>query len=257
MTVAFEATFLGGHRAPMDWCRACGFLRARAPFWLEEAYSSAIATTDTGLLWRNLHIGDRLRALLPVLFDANGPFLDFAGGYGVLTRLMRDRGFDFWWQDEYAQNLLAAGFEYDDAVGPALAVTAFEVLEHVADPAAMIRDALAKGQADTFIFTTELYAGDPPPRDWHYYSFGTGQHIGFFRHDTLAALGRRLDMHYLTEGGLHMLTKRDVSAKKYAAALSRAGRLWGKIAGRKRPTLMFSDNAEMISRIAEPLRRRG
>ncbi len=41
------------------------------------------------------------------------PFLDYAGGYGVFTRLMRDIGFDFYWHDPYTQNLFANGFEKD------------------------------------------------------------------------------------------------------------------------------------------------
>ncbi|MBK7438832.1 MAG: hypothetical protein IPK94_03535 [Saprospiraceae bacterium] len=46
---------------------------------------------------------------------------------------MRDYGFDYYWSDNYCQNLLARGFEakqneYFDAI------TAFELFEHILNP---------------------------------------------------------------------------------------------------------------------------
>jgi len=60
--------------------------------------------------------------------------LDAAGGYGMLTRLMRDLGFDFYLRDKYCANLMDPGFECREALGNCLAVTAMELLERLTDP---------------------------------------------------------------------------------------------------------------------------
>ena len=66
-----------------------------------------IADADTGLVSRNLGIARRLAGLLYFGFDPKARYLDFAGGYGLLTRLMRDRGFNFYWHDLYCENVFA------------------------------------------------------------------------------------------------------------------------------------------------------
>lgn len=241
-------TILRQHLGQYDFCGGCGFMRVRDPSWLEEAYSDAIASTDTGIVMRNIMLADRLEALLPKLDEARGPYLDFGGGVGLLVRLMRDRGFDFRWQDSYADNALARGFEYDLATdGPALAVTAMEVLEHVTDPVAFVDEALKAGQSRTLIFTTVLFAGDPP-QDWWYYSTATGQHISFFRRDTLQALGARLGLRLVSDGGLHMLTDRPVAEAVIATSGKRLPRIAARVARRKRGSLTQSDHDMMVAR---------
>jgi hypothetical protein len=44
--------------------------------------------------------------MLPFI-KKNGTFVDIGGGYGLLTRLMRDRGFDFYWKDPHCENIFA------------------------------------------------------------------------------------------------------------------------------------------------------
>lgn len=214
MSPAFSARVLGKYPAQFEHCASCGFLRIANPHWLEEAYSSAIAATDTGLVARNIDVAQKLAAFLYFVLPSRGAghFLDVAGGYGMLTRLMRDYGFDFYWSDKYCANLLAKGFEFDEAKAPFQAVTAIEVMEHVIDPAEFLESALHMAKSDTFIFTTELYQGEPPhPDKWRYYSLNTGQHISFFSRKTLEALSERLGMQYHYVAGLHVFTKKELS----------------------------------------------
>ena len=86
----FTATVLGRHEVAYFFCDHCGLLQTESPYWLDEAYSSAIAHADTGLVLRNQAIARRLASLLYFCFDRNGTYTDAAGGYGLLTRLMRD-----------------------------------------------------------------------------------------------------------------------------------------------------------------------
>ena len=90
----FFRTILNKYQIAYFYCGACGFLQTEEPYWLEEAYESAIANADTGLVQRNIYLSRMLSTLLFFEFDRQGKYLDFAGGYGMLTRLMRDAGFD-------------------------------------------------------------------------------------------------------------------------------------------------------------------
>lgn len=210
----FEAQVLGKYQARYYLCVACEYLWIDNPEWLDEAYSSAIADSDTGLVMRNLEISRKLSSLLFAQFGERGPgiYLDAAGGYGLLTRLMRDGGFNFYWQDKYCKNALARGFEYSKEMGECEAVTAFEVLEHLLDPLTFINNALRETGATTFIFSTELYAGSPPDvNEWWYYSLKTGQHIGFFSRKTLINLADQLGMTYFGSNGIHIFTTRRCS----------------------------------------------
>lgn len=207
---AFSAKVLSKYLARYEICDACGYLHAVEPYWLDEAYASAIAAADTGLVMRNYALTLRLSSVLYFLLNerGGGRYLDTAGGYGMLTRLMRDFGFDFYWSDRYCQNLLAPGFSYQEKLGSCSAVTAMEVMEHLVDPVGFVEAALSEAKSETFIFTTELYRGkSPPPESWWYYTFATGQHIGFFQRRTLEAIGSRLGLHLSSANGLHILSK--------------------------------------------------
>ena len=216
MEVCFTAQVLNKYQAQYEDCKQCGFLRIHAPYWLEEAYSSAIAQADTGLVARNIAIARKLAGVLYwVLNQRNDDRnLDVAGGYGMLTRLMRDLGFDFYWNDKYCTNLLALGFEYQPSYGSCRVVTAMEVLEHVTDPVSFIEETFAFSGADTLLFTTELYEGAPPePNSWWYYAFSTGQHIGFFQRRTLVAVADRLGLYFASANGIHVLSKTKVNER--------------------------------------------
>lgn len=207
MRQAFSARVLRRYLVNYFYCERCGLTQTEKPYWLGEAYSDAISAADTGLVQRNVAISRRLATILYFLFDRDASYLDIAGGYGMLTRLMRDYGFDFYWEDEYCRNLMARGFEANRAERPFAALTAFEVLEHLHDPLAWIRDRMRSRDARTLIFTTETYRGTSPPgQDWWYYAFETGQHVSFYQASTLAELARRLGLTFVSAHGLHVFT---------------------------------------------------
>ena len=216
MRHAFEAQVLKKYPAQFEVCDACEYLRARDPHWLDEAYSSAIAAADTGLVMRNISLASKVASTLYWVFGerGKGQYLDAAGGYGMLTRMMRDLGFDFYWSDKHCENLLARGFEYSRAMHSCQAVTAMEVMEHLTNPLEFIEATLKDTGADSLIFSTQLYKGKPPAQDWWYYSFATGQHIGFFSRTTLDILGKKLDLKLISSNGLHILSRRSLDQNK-------------------------------------------
>jgi hypothetical protein len=216
---------LGRHEAEFRYCESCDFIFARSPTWLDEAYSDAIVRTDTDIVVRNVLTAVRLAALLTFGFGDKGNALysDAAGGYGLLTRLMRDLGFDFRWTDPYASNLFARGFEYSPDLGACRAVSAIEVLEHTLNPLTFIRDTLTSHGADTLLFTTQVFADGRPPqaKEWSYFSLDSGQHIAFFSTTGLRKLAERLNLQYHSLGRIHLFTARPVSIRRLRWASNR------------------------------------
>lgn len=203
----WRATVLGRHDVAYFQCSNCGLLQTEVPYWLEEAYSSAISSADTGIMVRNLHLMKVVAVLLRFLGMRDGTFLDYGGGHGIFTRLMRDHGFNFLCWDPHAENLFARGFE-GDPDGSYKGVTAFEVLEHLVEPGTFFRQILGEMRPDVFFATTELLP-EPVDRNWHYFCFPTGQHIAFYQRRTLEYIANEHNYQYISTGWLHLFTRRD------------------------------------------------
>jgi hypothetical protein len=251
---SFAEKVLCKHEAIYDYCPSCGFLRARDPYWLAEAYSSAITSTDTGLVVRNSNVARKLASVLYGVLGERGQgrFVDIAGGYGMLTRMMRDYGYDFYWSDKYCANLMARGFEYSSELGACVAVTAIEIIEHVEDPIAFICDALKQTQANTFIFTTELFEGLPPsPEHWWYYSFETGQHIAFYQRKTLEIMAKKLGLFFASRGGIHIFSKSPINESMLGFFASRVSNIFCKWVSNTFGTKVMKDHLDMVQRLRD------
>lgn len=193
-------------------CTSCGFVQTDEPYWLTEAYSDAISLADVGLVQRNLRRVPIVVALIATFFTANGKFIDYGGGYGLLVRLMRDAGFDFYRSDQHCANLLARGFEAEsEGDGTFELLTAMELFEHLADPIMAIERML--GYSRSIFFTTLLLPEPvPQPGDWWYYVPDQGQHISFYTRKSLEVIAERFDLTLVTDGmSRHLLTDRRVS----------------------------------------------
>ena len=215
-TACFSGELLGKYNINYFYCGHCGFLQTEEPYWLEEAYSRPINLTDTGYMVRNLFYSKRLTVLLPLLFDKKAKFLDYAGGYGVFVRLMRDVGFDFYWDDKFTENLFSAGFSWGGDKGDIGAVTSFEAFEHFVRPMDEIKSLLAI--SDAIIFSTEVLPDSlPQPKDWWYYGLEHGQHISFYSEKTFNHIAEQYGLHYHRLGSLHILTRKNVAKWKLLA----------------------------------------
>lgn len=251
MRRAFEGTLLGRHRALYVRCDRCELLQVVEPAWLEEAYSSAISSVDTGLVARNLIVAQRVSGLLAAWFGMDATCVDLAGGYGLLVRLLRDRGIDAFWDDPYAVNELARGFEFQ-AGQRVDAVTAIEVLEHVQRPRQFLEESFDRTGSSAVIFTTELYQGQSPPADWWYYQPETGQHISFYTRKTLRTIARSLGCTLYSRGSFHALATERLNRLPFAMSASRLRTgldLWAT-RGRTSRTQADSDYMAALARAA-------
>ena len=111
-TYIFEAEILHNYKVKYYHCSHCGFLQTEEPYWLTEAYHSPITISDTGIINRNLALSKITAVIIYFYFNKDKTCLDFAAGYGLLVRMLRDIGLDFTWQDVHTTNIFAKGFEY-------------------------------------------------------------------------------------------------------------------------------------------------
>ncbi len=197
----------------MDYfeCGKCFYVQTEKPTWLEKAYAEPINSSDTGIVARNIQNTKLVISTLSVLGARKGRVVDCAGGYGLLVRMLRDKGIDALWSDQYATNLVCKGFEYQG--GRADLVTAFEAFEHFVDPDYEIRRLASI--SPNILFTTSLIPSPAPlPDEWWYYGLEHGQHIGFFRTKTLEYLASSLNLYLASDQrSVHLLSKKPISMK--------------------------------------------
>jgi hypothetical protein len=219
-------------------CTACSFVQTETPYWLEEAYSSAIGRQDTGILARNLMNRRLTAAVLNLLLPEARRSVDYGAGPGIFVRLMRDSGFEFFWHDLYATNVCAAGFEYAEGETYDF-LTAFEVLEHLVDPIAGL-SAMMSLSRNVFVSTALLPHPTPRISDWWYFVPTGGQHISFYTLDALHVLARRFGRNLLSHGPFHLFTT--APKNKFLFRLATSQRASQIVNGmRRHPSLTDSD----------------
>lgn len=190
-------------------CTNCDFVFTENPYWLEESYNNAITKLDIGLLKRNIENTRIVKWIIEKHLNYSGIYLDFAGGYGVFTRLMRDSGYNFFRNDLYCENIFAEYFDESDCLQMKKydAITAFEVFEHILDPIKQIEELLNK--SDVIIFSTELNSfNNNELENWWYMSFETGQHISIYSLNSLKNLAKYFNLNFYTNGhSFHVFSK--------------------------------------------------
>jgi hypothetical protein len=209
-TLSFEAKILNQYQIKYFHCKNCYFLQTEKPYWLKEAYSESINISDTGIMVRNQNMSQITTLIIFFLFDRQKSFLDFAGGYGILTRVMRDIGFDFYWTDKYSSNLVSRGFELSSNKKYEMA-TAFEAFEHFEYPLVELENILKV--TDSLLFSTDLSSNEiQAPAQWWYYGLEHGQHISFYNIKSLEYLAQKYKLNlYSNKTSIHLLTRKKIS----------------------------------------------
>lgn len=219
-TEIFQKNILQKYPVKYYQCTTCNHLFTEKPYWLDEAYSSAITKSDIGLLDRNIVFREFFKIIFQEMgFNGSNKFIDFAGGYGVFTRLMRDKGWDFYWQDDFCENLYAKHFEAKDQ--KYTAATAFEVFEHSWEPFTLLNRLF--GYSDIVFLSTEISNGQQDIQSWHYIEPLTGQHVSFASYQSLQKLADHYDAQYYHHMSFHCFVKNNAISFNPFAVFKRKG----------------------------------
>lgn len=216
--ILFTAKILNKYDVKYYRCKDTGFIQTEEPYWLEEAYSSAITKLDIGLPFRNEELRDKIIPIINNHFNGDAKFLDYAGGYGLFTRLMRDKGFEFYHTDKFCQNIFAEYFDLENLNSSEQfeVVTAFEVFEHLPNPMAEIENMLSIG--NNLLFTTELQpqTSIKSVNDWWYFIPETGQHISLFTKSALEYIADRFGYYFYTDNySTHLFTRKELKINPF------------------------------------------
>jgi len=255
VTPVFNATVLKKYPVTYFQCNECKFMQTDKPFWLEESYSSAITFLDIGLITRNIKLSEITSCIIDIAFNADAKFIDYAGGYGMFVRLMRDKGYNYFRQDKYCENLFAKSFDIEDIQSgnneQYELLTAFEIFEHLEDPLEEIKK--MKAYSNNILFSTELQPQKTlkDPTDWWYIAAETGQHIAFYTEKSLNIIAQKLGLkYYKISDNLHLFSDKNVNIKWISAIEnnSKLRFLYKKLIQKKHKSLLQSDYNNIIGR---------
>jgi len=199
------------YEAKYTVCRECKSIQVDSPHWLDEAHTNAISQFDTGLVSRSMSASRLIGSFLKLQNDSNIKGLDWGGGTGLLTRLLRDLGIDAYSYDKYAAGDLSHGFVVTEEVThrEATFISAIECFEHLPNPIATFAP-LVKNKK-YFIFTTEVLPNpvpNPADNDWWYFMPESGQHVTFASLSGLNEFRKQMSFeYYLRLGSLHIFSR--------------------------------------------------
>ncbi|WP_309608866.1 class I SAM-dependent methyltransferase [Flavobacterium sp.] len=243
----FEKIVLQKYNSSYYRCSQCSFVQTDEPIWLKEAYNQAITSLDIGLPKRNFYFSNEIKKIIDSCFPESKNFLDYAGGYGLFVRLMRDLGFDFYRQDDYCENLFANHFDINDINTKKFdVVTAFEVFEHFNNPLEEIEKIF--NYSDNVIFSTEISPeNNQEIENWWYITQETGQHIAFYSKKAMEIIAEKFNKNYYSKNGsLHLLTSKKLNTEQIDFAFNDITIYEKKYFWSKRQHLNFTVSRESL-----------
>lgn len=176
------------------FCEDCGFCFAPELYgwtlkqFADKIYNDSYVEVDPDYL--SARPRTNARSLVSMIGD-RGLYirhLDYGGGNGLLSELLREEG---WQSASYDPFIDSDGLR---DFGKFDLITAYEVFEHVPDPRRLVKDlALLLDDDGLLLFSTLVSDGNLRPRqrlDWWYASPRNG-HISLFSTKSLSVLGAR------------------------------------------------------------------
>jgi hypothetical protein len=251
-----KATVLGKHVASYKCCGNCGFIFASEPYWLPEAYNSAITCSDMGTVSRTQSCSMATKAVIDLFYHPAVSFLDYGAGYGMFVRRMRDLGYNFFAYDTHCRNMFAEEFALGCLDGKHFELTtAFEVLEHLENPISVLSTIFA--HSDNLLVTTEIVP-NPVPRlaNWWYFAPEHGQHISFYTHKALSLIAEQNRRLFYTNGNLHLFSAKPINEFIFRRATQTRNAQWLGL-WRRRKSLLEHDwhkrRKEVLTRLGYPV----
>jgi hypothetical protein len=192
----FSGTLLRTYEVGYFRCSECHSLETAEPYWLGQAYRRHLTAQDVGAVQRSILNSIVCAYVLEAVgISSRESCLDWGGGDGLFTRMMRDRGFNFLSYDKYADPIYIQTFSAaaTEKLSPAV-ITAFEVFEHLPHPHDDLECLFSLNPA-LLVFTTLLYQGQGS--DWWYLAPEGGQHVFFYSRKALQSIGARFGYEFI------------------------------------------------------------
>ena len=156
---------------------------------------------------------------------------------------MRDKGYDFYREDQFCENLFAEHFDLEDSSQDEFEmVTAFEVFEHFVNPIEELKKIL--NYSSSVFCTTTLYPlqNNLTESRWDYLAPETGQHIAFYHQKTFEFLADKFNLNYYTNGSVyHLLTSKRIKYSLFKTLCSYRLRRLPLFFKPKRKSLLLDD----------------
>jgi hypothetical protein len=251
--MTFSASVLKKYTVNYFKCSYCGFIQTEEPYWLDEAYSNAITRLDIGLIYRNRVSVSVTQSVIGKWFRGSAQFVDYGGGYGMLVRMLRDQGYNFFRYDPLCENLFARGFDVDDINFDKNyeLLTAFEVFEHLVDPHQELQKMLSYSRS--ILFSTEVQPTiDVSPNSWWYIAPEIGQHVALHSEKSLNVLAEMNNLYYYRghkNNNMHLITDRKISRLWFQELTNwRSAQFYNILTQNRRPSLLDRDFQSLISK---------
>jgi hypothetical protein len=207
------------NQAILARCQECNFCFVVSPFWLAGSFSETLQLLDIGTVDRCSLVLDFVQTVARVSrWRVNSRFIDWGGGYGLMTRMARDRGINMANFDPYVQPLFSAPADLDKLC-PAEVIVASEVFLHIEKPLEVLSQLLSFSPV---VIITAVVPPDRVSPDWWYLMPDTGQHVSFYPVSTLKKLAEMTGTKLMSDGRFfHVFSRTELPFRTRAVVRSR------------------------------------
>ena len=197
-----------GEVAQLTQCQSCNFLTVKDPAWIDGSFGPELNKFDLGAIDRSLIVADFVEVLSHLVTGMRTSSLDWGGGYGLLTRMCRDRGSNMTNYEPFVRPLFSGPAQVYELHYCDL-ILASEVFLHLTEPLTHLTRLLT--YADSVLVTAVV----PPHRistNWWYLMPQTGQHVSFFPIKSLEELASKTNTFLYTDKRFfHLFSRRRLS----------------------------------------------
>ena len=185
------------NQAILARCQECNFCFVVSPIWLTGSFSETLQLLDIGTVDRCSLVLDFVQTVARVSrWRVNSRFIDWGGGYGLMTRMARDRGINMANFDPYVRPLFSAPADLDKLC-PAEVIVASEVFLHMENPLEVLVQLLSFSPV---VIITAVVPPDRISPDWWYLMPDTGQHVSFYPVSTLKKMAEMTGTKLMSDG---------------------------------------------------------
>lgn len=201
-------------------CQNCEFTYVVEPGWLAGSFTETLQPLDVGTVDRCSVVLDFVQAVARITgWSSPTRFLDWGGGYGLMTRMARDRGMNFANFDPYVQSLFSAPANLD-RLRPVEVIVASEVFLHIENPLHALSELLSFSPV---VIITAAVPPDQISLEWWYLMPDTGQHVSFYPLPSLKKLAELTETKLLSDGRFfHIFSRSELPLRTRALVRSRS-----------------------------------